>query len=183
MARYKVLKSVAHSFGHSFTSLMNYRGDDYVMGHLLRRAQEVDEDTLRVDILARKAEPRSLLVKDVAASVDEYCDWFPRIVEAHRTEMRYVRAARMTIQFDLKVRRPVRYAPTYFESPFTCLVEIQDDRGKVWAAELKDWWYPESGTLAPKHSILTSMRQRLGQFIRTVWTRPSAPLRLQPNER
>jgi len=29
MARYKVLKSVAHNIGHSFTSLMNYAGDDY----------------------------------------------------------------------------------------------------------------------------------------------------------
>jgi hypothetical protein len=22
-------------------------------------------------------------------------------------------------------------------------VEIQDDRGKVWSAELCDWWYPD----------------------------------------
>ena len=183
MARYKVLKSVAHSFGHSFTSLMNYRGDDYVMGHLLRRAQEVGEDTLFVDILAAKAAPRSLLVKEVAASVDAYCDWFPRMIEAHRTEMKYVRGARMTIQFDLRTRRPVRHAPAYYESPFTCRVEIEDNRGKIWAAELKDWWYPESGTVAPRRSLLTSVRRRLGQVIRSVWARPSSSLRLQPNER
>jgi hypothetical protein len=131
MARYKVLKSIAHSFGHSFTSLMNYRGDDYVMGHLLRRAQEVGEETLLVDILSGKAAPRSLLVKEVASSVQAYCDWFPRMIEAHRTEMKYVRGATMTIHFDLNIRRPVRYAPAYFESPFTCRVEIEDDRGKI----------------------------------------------------
>jgi hypothetical protein len=31
MPRYKVLKGVAHHDGHSFTSLMNYVGNDYVM--------------------------------------------------------------------------------------------------------------------------------------------------------
>src|SRR4051812_17284948 len=113
MARYKVLKSVAHSFGHSFTSLMNYGGDDYVMGHLLRRCQEVGEDTLLVDILARRAAPQSLLVKDVATSLDGYYDWFPRMIAAYRTEMKYVRRASMSIRFDLRTQQPVRYAPAY----------------------------------------------------------------------
>ena len=69
MARYKVLKSVAHSFAHSFTSLMNYSGDDYVMGHLLRRAEDIGEPALAVDVLTGKAEPGALLTRDVAQSV------------------------------------------------------------------------------------------------------------------
>ena len=32
MSSHKVLKSVVHNFGHSFTSLMNYRENDYVVG-------------------------------------------------------------------------------------------------------------------------------------------------------
>jgi hypothetical protein len=40
MPRFKVLKSVAHNIGHSFTSLMNYSRDDYSMGHILRFARE-----------------------------------------------------------------------------------------------------------------------------------------------
>ena len=180
MARYKVLKSVAHSVGHSFTSLLNYRGDDYVMGHLLRRARAVDADELVVDLMSGDATPASLLTKDVKASVRAYCEWFPKLVAAHRTEMQYIRRARMSIRFDLAMRRAVRHAPTCVESPYTCRVELEDDRGKVWAAELRDWWYPEEVDPAGKKS---TFRERLGQIIRTIWSPPSASMRLQPRER
>src|SRR5260221_2518390 len=146
MARYKVLKSVAHSMGHSFTSLMNYRGDDYVMGHLLRRAREVGEGTLIVDFLSGKAAPSSLLTPAVRDSVDGYAKWFPKQVEREGTSLKYVRAARMTIAFDRRTQREARHAPGCLESPYVCRVEIEDDRGKVWAVELRDWWYPESGS-------------------------------------
>ena len=181
MARYKVLKSVAHSMGHSFTSLMNYRGDDYVMGHLLRRAREVGEGTLMVDFLTGKAAPTSLLTPAVRDSVEGYAKWFPKQLKSERTSLEYVRAARMTIAFDLRTQREARHAPGCFESPYVCRVEIEDDRGKLWAAELHDWWYPESGSppswgSGGQNRLLRVVR-RLGQIIRSVWARDerSAP--------
>jgi hypothetical protein len=63
MARFKVLKSVAHNFGHSFTSLMNYAGDDYVMGHILRFARRSGCDTLTIDFVKREAGPPELLAE------------------------------------------------------------------------------------------------------------------------
>ena len=62
MARYKVLKSVAHNIGHSFTSLMNYADDDYVMSHILRFARNTGRDTLTLDFVRREAGPPELLV-------------------------------------------------------------------------------------------------------------------------
>jgi hypothetical protein len=175
MARYKVLKSVAHSTGHSFTSLMNYRGDDYVMGHLLRRAREVRDATLRIDLLTGSAAPGSLLTPEVRESVQSYVRWLPQLVASHRTDMRYVRAAHMTISFDLSVERPARYAPDCIESPYVCRVVIQDDRGKEWSAEIRDWWFPEPTAGLPRRarSGLVRVIVRLGQIIRTVWARES----------
>jgi hypothetical protein len=171
MARYKVLKSVAHSIGHSFTSLMNYGGNDYVMGHLLRRARETGDEQLMVDLLTGIAGPKSLLTAEVATSIANYCQWVPRLVENHKTQMAYVRAARMSVTFDLKVRRPVRYASAFEESPYVCRVEIEDDRGKIWAAEIKDWWYPEAGTPQwnASEGRLVSIIERLDQIVRTIW--------------
>lgn len=57
MARYKVLKSVAHNIGHSFTSLMNYVDDDYVMGHILHFARQTGRDTLTIDFVKGDAGP------------------------------------------------------------------------------------------------------------------------------
>lgn len=179
MARYKVLKSVAHGFGHSFTSLLNYRDHDYVMGHLLRRARQVGEGTLVVDILRRTAAPATLVTRPVAASLESYCAWFPRLVASHRTSLEFIRAARMSIAFDVATERPYRDAPEYLESPYVCRVEIEDDRGRFWAAELRGWWFPELGAPTPggaggAAAGLRSVVRRLGQYIRSTWGRGRA---------
>ena len=175
MARYKVLRSVAHSVGHSFTSLMNYDGEDYVMGHLLRRAREVREPTLLVDLLAGTAAPGSLLIPEVRRSVSSYCSWFPKLLASHRTLPQFVRAAQMTLTFDLSVERASGYAPGCTESPYTCQVAITDDRGKVWRAEIRDWWYPEPLRPAPGGTKPLGRQiriiERLGQVIKSIWTR------------
>jgi hypothetical protein len=144
MARYKVLRSVAHSFAHSFTSLMNYSGNDYIMGHLLRRARETGEASLIVDILTGSATPPTLLSPEIGNSIRGYCEWFPKLVANHKSEMQFVRAVRLSVNFELNKRRPVRHAPDLEESPYVCRVEIEGDRGKTWSAELRDWWYPEA---------------------------------------
>ena len=174
MARYKVLKSVAHSMGHSFTSLMNYRGNDYVMGHLLRRAREVREGTLIVDFISGEAAPASLLTPPIREAVRDYAAWFPKQVASQKTSVNYVRAARMTIAFDLSIEREARHAPGCIESPYLCRVEIEDDRGKVWHAELRDWWFPESSTpptwgAGSYRGPFVRIVRRLGQLIRSVW--------------
>jgi hypothetical protein len=76
MSRYKVLKSVAHNIGHSFTSLMNYSGDDYVMGHVLRFARKTGCDTLRIDFVNGKASPPELLVDPIADVPARYVNFF-----------------------------------------------------------------------------------------------------------
>ena len=53
--KYKVIKSAAHNFGHSFVSLMNYRGDDYVMSHLARLVVETGRSEVSVDLMTGQA--------------------------------------------------------------------------------------------------------------------------------
>lgn len=143
MARYKVLQSVAHGLGHSFASCLNYDTDDYVMGHLLSRARETREPALLIDLSTGTAAPSALITPPIGRAVERYSGWLPDLVRRHASDMRFVRAARMTVTFDLSRERPAPYAPTSTESPFVLRVEIEDDRGKVWAAEQRDWWFPE----------------------------------------
>ena len=149
MARYKVLKSVAHSFGHSFTSLLNYWGDNYIMGHLLQSARETRTSTLRLNILSGQAAPDTLLTEPVRQSLDRYCQWFPQLVATHQTSRAVISAAHMSIVFDLTTERPNATSPQFIESPYICRVEIVDDRGKIWSAELRDWWCVEGGLPVP----------------------------------
>jgi len=143
VARYKVLKSVAHSMGQSFTSTLTWWDGDYVMGHLLRRAREVHQGTLVIDLLSGTAQPTALCIPPVTAAVTRCPEGFRGLVHSHRSNMQFVRAATMTVAYDLGVQRPSGYSSTGLESPYVCRVEITDDRGKVWASELKGWWVPQ----------------------------------------
>lgn len=138
--KYKVLASVAHNFGHSFASLLNYEADDYVMSHLARRAVATGADELRVDLLSGAAEPADLLVPPVRASLATRLPWLPRLLRSQRIDPAAVVRATLRLRFDLARRRADHRAPDAWELPFECLVELTDDRGRVHAGRVDDWW-------------------------------------------
>lgn len=143
MARYKVLKGVAHNIGHSFTSLMNYAGDDYVMGHILRFARTTGRDTLTIDFVKREADPPELLAEPISEVPARYTDWFWDLVQRHGSDRSLVQSATLTLRYNLAIQRPLRASPRFIESPFTCDVRITDIRGKSYLAHFDGWWYPE----------------------------------------
>ena len=61
MTSHKPLKDVAHDFGHSFVSLMNYIDDVYFLGHLLKQVRATNSSRLEVDLLRGTAKPEQLL--------------------------------------------------------------------------------------------------------------------------
>jgi hypothetical protein len=91
MARYKVLKSVAHSLVHSFTSALNWGDADYVMGNLLQRARDIGAGTLAIDLINGEAEPSALCTPPVQRAVEKYSEWLRRLVTTHKSDMPYVR--------------------------------------------------------------------------------------------
>jgi hypothetical protein len=101
MARYKVLKSVAHNIGHSFTSLMNYAGDDYVMGHILRFARRTEHDTLTIDFVKREADPSELLAPPISEVPARYTEWFWDLVQRHGSDRSLVQSATLTLRYDI----------------------------------------------------------------------------------
>jgi hypothetical protein len=143
MSRYKVLKSVAHNIGHSFTSLMNYSGDDYVMGHILRLARKTGCDTFRIDFVSGEAGPPELLVDPISDVPARYANFFWDLVSRHGSDRSLVKVATLTLRFDLTTRRPLFRDPRFIESPYTCNVLIADNRGKDYKAQFKARWYPE----------------------------------------
>jgi hypothetical protein len=143
MARYKVLKGVAHNIGHSFTSLMNYAHDDYVMGHILRFARRTGRETLTIDFVKREAGPPELLAEPVAEVPARYMEWFWKLVEQQGSDMSLVQSATLTLRYDIATQRPHSSAPQFIESPFVCDVRITDTRGKDYMAHFDGWWYPE----------------------------------------
>lgn len=143
MPRYKVLKAVAHNIGHSFTSLMNFANDDYIMGHILSLARRSGCGTLTIDFVSGKAKPPELLAEPVSRSTARYIEWFWKFVEREGSDRSYVRSASLTLHYDISIERPHPSWPGCTESPYRCDVLITDVRGKDYSAHFEGWWYPE----------------------------------------
>ncbi|MDP9017139.1 MAG: hypothetical protein M3N19_02320 [Candidatus Eremiobacteraeota bacterium] len=143
MARYKVLKGVAHAIGHSFTSLMNYSGGDYVMGHILRLARNYGCDTLTIDFVREEAGPSELLAEPIAAIPAYYMHQFWNQVRTSGSDRSLIRSATLILRYDLATKRPFRWNSPIMESPYSCQVRITDIRGKGYVAQFDGWWYPE----------------------------------------
>ena len=149
MASHKSLKSVVRSMVDSFTSLMNYSGDDYVMGHIVYAAWATGGTELRVDLVTGRASPSPLLVPLVRDAVARYVAWFPAMVKDSNSDMQFVTAAELLVTVDPSQRRNLA-GSSFQESPFRCSVRITDDRGKVYEHEVDEWWYPEKSPPRPE---------------------------------
>ena len=130
MARYKVLRSVAHNFAHSFASVMNYSGKDYAMCHLIRRAKLTGTRRLYVDVLARHAGPLELLSPPIVKSCDSYCRDFGRLVTASGAALDMISAAELQVAVALGRDHSGRSKALH--GRVTARMRIRDDRGRVY---------------------------------------------------
>jgi hypothetical protein len=147
---HKTLKSVARSLAESFTSLINFAGDDHVMGHAVLAAWQTGATEFRVDLLTGSATHSVPLAPEVAESLARYVTEFPRLVRSSNSDMAFVASAELVVTIDPATRRQV--LPRFFESPFACAVSITDDRGKLYAHTVSGWWWPE-GSRAVDYGI------------------------------
>lgn len=138
MPRFKVLKGVAHNIGHSFTSLMNYSGDDYSMGHILRLARETGLDTLTLDFLTSEGQPTALLRKPISGLPNWYTKMFWHMVTSSGSDRALVDSATLTLRYDLQRSAPDPQSEM-IQNPYTCDVFIRDCRGKTYTAHFEGW--------------------------------------------
>jgi len=141
MARYKVLKSVAHNVGHSFTSLMNYWHDDYVMGHILRFSRESRLDSVTIDLVSGEGSPEALLREPIAQIPEYYSSRFHTMVVNSGSSISLIQNASLTVSYDLTKTFTILGSPQ--QNPYTCDVLIVDDRGREYRAHFEGSWYVE----------------------------------------
>jgi hypothetical protein len=164
MAKVKVLKGVAHNVGSSFTSLMNYAGDDYSMGHILRFSRESGIDTLTIDLLSGCGEPALLLQEPISGLPSWYSKMFLRLVDSAGSNRELVRSAVLKVAYDLRRTRPSPI-PSEPQSPYVCDVSIVDIRGKEYAAHFDGWWFIQTMELAgPRSPVVRRWWNRLTSF-------------------
>jgi hypothetical protein len=144
MAKYKTLNSASHSLGHSFISLMNYSGDDYVLGHIQNQMKLTGFDKLEIDFLNNTAKPSELLAEPIRISIDGFSKWLPVLLKNLKSDLKLIKESKLIIEFDFSKSRVSSFDTNLSENPYKCVSIIVDDRGQEYRHEFRDWWFPET---------------------------------------
>ena len=120
--KYKRIPSMAHNFGHSFVSLMNYVGKDHIVDEIHRVLACIPEP-LRVNFLDGTITPQSAQSDLLAASVQMYQSSFSRHALSPDVDPTCIQQLELSI------------APTGAGIQVT--IEVQDDRGKHYHVPIK----------------------------------------------
>jgi hypothetical protein len=163
MAKYKTLKSVAHNIGYSFISTMNYNKDDYALGHIQKQMKLTGLNKIEIDLLTISTKPVEILTEPIQKSIEDYVNWLPSLVKDSKSDLQFVKEAKLIIEFNFSQSRICSFAPEYTENPYICVSTIIDDRGKEYRYEFKDWWISDALVNKPKE---TNLWTKIIQWIR-----------------
>lgn len=137
MAKLKVLKSIGHNAMHSYLSLMNYRENDHVIGHLYRMAKDSNNSNVFIDILKKEIKPNSFGIKVIKQSLIDLEQDFLRLLKGANLTKDDIQSAIVKIDFDLDNPK-VGQSGSQLER-YKCVVEITDINEKMHTANVKEW--------------------------------------------
>jgi hypothetical protein len=94
--KYKILKSIAHNFSHSFVSFMNYVDDGYVIDDLLQLARKAYGERISIHWIPDIASQKGLTPR-VLKSIANYREWLPKHVQNSGASIDAIREFRTDI--------------------------------------------------------------------------------------
>ena len=120
--RYKILKSIAHNFSHSFMSGMNYVDDGHVVEDLLQAVRKSDGQRVSIQWIPDSLPERDLSAR-VAKSIALYKEWLPQYIERAGGSIESIRE----FKTDIFVKRNKQIAAE---------AHLIDDRGKQYVCKV-----------------------------------------------
>lgn len=120
--KYKVLKSVAHNFSHSFVSSMNYVDDGHVIDDLIRIARNANGERISIFWIP-DSKVQKWLPERVLKSIENYKARLPSFVKNSGADPEVVRE----FQTDIFLRPNKRIAVE---------ARLLDDRGKEYVCRV-----------------------------------------------
>jgi len=114
--KYKILKSIAHNFSHSFVSYMNYFDDGHVVDDLLQLARKAKGERISIHWIP-DSPSHGAFPPRVMKSIAHYKEWLPRHIQNSGASVEAIREFRTDIF--LKPNQQVAVE-----------AYLEDDRGK-----------------------------------------------------
>jgi hypothetical protein len=151
----KRLKGVAHSFGHSFMSMMNYY-DYYIEDIIASVLLDKQINRIEIDILYSLIQPTFIHdIEPVNNSVNIYCKrFFPQLLRSHDVDRELIKEARMSINYDIKHYNKERMNHVNY----VCIVEIKAE-GKTYSSKMVGYTVLDFGLITEiQHVYLKGKR-------------------------
>lgn len=120
--KYKILKSIAHNFSHSFVSYMNYVDGGHVVDDLLQLARKANGERVTIQWIPDSTPDKQLPLR-VQKSIRNYREWLPRHVENAGGNLETIREFRT----DIFLKRNHQIAVE---------AHLVDDRGKKYVCDV-----------------------------------------------
>jgi len=94
--KYKILKSIAHNFSHSFVSYMNYFDDGHVVDDLVQLARKANGERISIRWIPDSPSDRAFPPR-VMKSIAHYKEWLPQQVQNSGASVQAIREFRTDI--------------------------------------------------------------------------------------
>lgn len=151
MSKYRVLKSVAHNWSHSFLSLMHRSDDGYFIQALLDAARTAQVHVVHIYPLTGEIEPPALRSPQIVTALQRAPEWFLDILISQGCTPSMVRSVYLTVTFDLSKPLPLlkEVAPGHWFAPhirqpecarYRAEIHLIDDHGHEHCASIREWW-------------------------------------------
>lgn len=121
--KYKILKSVAHNFSHSFVSYMNYVDNGYIVDDLVNLARNANGERISIHWIPA-TETQQFLTRRVLKSIAIHREWLPKHIQNSGARIDVIREFRTDIF--LKPNKQVAVQ-----------AYLLDDRGKEHVCEVR----------------------------------------------
>jgi len=139
MAKRDNLKSVAHNFGHSFLSLMNWENGHYIEDFLLSALIDCNNSTLSLDIKNNIIEPGFLTqFEPIQKSIHRYCThFFHQSLATHGFSLeKNILEATMTIEYDFAT---MTKDENCICTSYKAVITLVDERSKSYTKAIESY--------------------------------------------
>ncbi len=151
MSKYRVLKSVAHNWAHSFLSLMHVSDNSFFIQALLDAVRSTQVHVVHIYPLMGEIEPPALRSPNIVTALQRAPQWFLDILISQNCTPSMVRSVELTVTFDLSKPFPLlkEVAPGTWFAPhirqpecarYQAEVRLVDDHGREHRASVREWW-------------------------------------------
>jgi hypothetical protein len=123
--KYKVLKSVAHNFSHSFVSSMNYVDDGFVIDDLGELVRNNEQNRISIVWIPDRRQPAALTPRTLK-SIAYWKASLPSLVKASGSDIAAISA--FTTEIFLEVNKQIAVEG-----------RLIDDRGRVYVSRIYDF--------------------------------------------